>query len=297
MKKILIAMIISLIFPASLFSFGFNSSGGGSDKCNTKYPIVLAHGMGAQYEIAWGITHYWNDIPDELKSNGAKIYITSVDSLAGTAEKASDWRRQVLEILAVTGAEKVNIIGHSHGAIYSRYAISNLDYLSDKIASLTSIAGPHRGSYVAEVVLDIAKGNIIADIVDGLFGFLMGDTDTDIVTNLEDLTRDYMINTFNPNTPNMEGIYYQSYAYKIKTLIGANLFLPTWLIQIGEEGASDGLVSVTSAKWGNFRGVISGGVFGVNHLAAVDMLFGITPGFDAPAHFVDVVSDLKNMGY
>lgn len=296
MKKTLILALLVVFAGASALFAG----GSSEPKCNTKYPIVLAHGMGAQYEIAWGITHYWNNIPQELKDEGARVYITSVNALDGTAQKAEAWKKQVLQVLAVTGAKKVNVIGHSHGSVYSRYAITNLG-LADKVASHTSIAGPHRGSCIAEFVLDIINGVPVAgDILNGLVVLLMGDTNPNVVQNLQDLSRAFMINSFNPNTPDKSGIYYQSFAYRIKNVIGAGLFLATWPIQKKVEGENDGLVSVSSAQWGNFRGVIEGASWlgaGVNHLGAVDMLFGITPGFDAPAHYVDIVNDLKKRGY
>ena len=107
-----------------------------------------------------------------------------------------------------------------------------------------------------------------------------------------------MINVFNPNTPNIKGIYYQSYAYKIRTVIGSGIFLPTWPILKRYEGDNDGLVSTKSAQWGKFRGVVKGAWWaGVNHLACVDMLWGITPGFDAPGHLIDIVNYLKRKGY
>ena len=299
MKKINYLKNLGLVSLILLLSVTLSFAGGnkGSDKCKTKYPIVLAHGMGAQFEIAWGITHYWNNIPKELKNEGATVYITSVNSMDGTENKAKAFRKQVLEILAISGASKVNIIGHSHGSVYSRYAITNLDGLTNRVASHTSIAGPHRGSVIAELVLGLIDDNILEDVANGFFGLIMNDTNSDTKQNLEDLTRSFMIDVFNPNTPNINGIYYQSYAYRIKNVIGAGMFLPTWPIQKKYEGENDGLVAVESAKWGKFRGVITGGLFGVNHLSAVDMLFGMTPGFDAPAHYVGMVGELKGMGY
>jgi len=141
---------------------------------------------------------------------------------------------------------------------------------------------------------------VTADILNALVIVIMGDQNPNTIQNLKDLARDYMINVFNPATPNKTGVYYQSYAYRVKSYLGAGLFALTWPIQKKIEGENDGLVAVTSAKWGNFRGVIEGASWlgaGVNHLAAVDMLFGITPGFNAPGHFVNIVADLKAKGY
>jgi triacylglycerol lipase len=218
-----------------------------------------------------------------------------------TVNKAADFKRQFMEILAVTGAKKANIIGHSHGTLYTRYAISNLG-LAPYVASYTSLAGPHRGSSVASLIMYELPDWLLAaggDVLDFVYAFVFGDTSPDSLANALDLCPDYMINTFNPNTPNISGIYYQSWAAKAKTSCPSVLLEPTWLVMLVEEGANDGLVSVESAKWGNFRGVEDGEWYsaGVDHMNIIGQLFGVTPGFDAPQFFVDIVKDLKTRGY
>jgi triacylglycerol lipase len=113
------------------------------------------------------------------------------------------------------------------------------------------------------------------------------------------MTRPYMINTFNPNTPNVSSVYYQSWAAKAKTSCPSVILEPTWLILLAYEGANDGLVSVNSAKWGNFRGVEDAAWYsvGCDHLNIVGQLFGITPGFDEDEFYIDIASDLKGRGY
>ncbi|HQO03725.1 MAG TPA: alpha/beta hydrolase, partial [Spirochaetota bacterium] len=140
--------------------------------------------------------------------------------------------------------------------------------------------------------------SFVGDLVDVVMGFVMGDENGNTIANGYDLVRSYMINVFNPNTPNVSGIYYQSYAYRIRNLLGGGILGVTWLAMLPFEGANDGLVSVTSAKWGNFKGVIAGSWWGggVNHTAAVGRSLPAI-GYNAPDFFVDVVADLKNRGY
>jgi triacylglycerol lipase len=75
----------------------------------------------------------------------------------------------------------------------------------------------------------------------------------------------------------------------------------TWALMLPVEGDNDGLVSTTSAKWGNYRGTLDGGFWsflgGVNHLAEVGLLTLTTPGYDAPTQFVNIAADLKNRGF
>src|SRR5271157_996646 len=109
--KLAFIFIIVLAVPIAVFA------GGSSSTCATKYPVVLAHGMGAQAKIL-GFIDYWGDIPGALSDEGARVYVTSVNAMDATSSKGASFRQQILEILAITGAAKVNIIGHSHGTIY-----------------------------------------------------------------------------------------------------------------------------------------------------------------------------------
>jgi len=296
MKKITSAILLVAIFliPASVLA------GGSSYTCDTKYPIVMAHGMGASAEIL-GIVDYWWGIPDAMEDEGARVYITSVNGMDTTRKKAEAFKTQFLQIKAITGAAKLNIIGHSHGCLYTRDAVSNLG-LGGMVASHTSIAGPHRGSAIADIIVGVVPDSmewLVGGTLDFVYAFIFGDTDPNSLQNGYDLTRSYMTNTFNPNTQNVAGIYYQSWAAKAKTSCPSVVLEPTWLVLLAYEGANDGLVSVTSAQWGNFRGVEDAAWYsvGCDHLNIVGQLFGITPGFDAGEFYVDIASDLKTRGY
>jgi triacylglycerol lipase len=261
--------------------------------------------MGTQSEVL-GIIDYWGDIPSALQSNGANVFITNVNGMDSKANKAASWKTQVLQILAVTGKAKVNVIGHSDGCLYTRYAISNLG-MGSMVASHTSIAGPHRGSCIADMIMglldDTGLTSLAGTALDWVWEFVMGDTNPDTESQGYELTRSYMNNTFNPNVPNVSSVYYQSWAYRVTSTIGAGLLTITWLAMLPVEGDNDCLVSVNSAKWGNFRGVIDGGFWGqllgggVSHLAAVGLLTPFSVGYDPSDHFVSVVSELKKKGY
>lgn len=293
-KKILGFILVLSLLPA----FGFAS--GSAPKCDTKFPVVLAHGMGAQAKIL-NIVDYWWGIEGALEDEGADVYITSVNGMDSTANKAQAFRTQFLQILAISGKQKANIIGHSHGTVYTRYAVSNLG-LGSKVASHTSLSGPHRGSSVADTIFNIVPNqgwNLVGDTLDIVYTFIFGDTNPNSLENGLEMTRPYMQNVFNPNTLNVSGVYYQSYTSTIRYMSNSLILGVPWLIALHYEGANDGLVSVTSAKWGNFRGVIEGAWWsgGVDHLNIVNQFFGVTPGFDAPQFYIDLVSDLKSRGF
>jgi len=299
MTKKIIVTTIMLSFVLMIATAAF--AGGSSNTCKTKNPMVLAHGMFAHDDML-GFIDYWWGIEDALEDEGARVYITNVNAYDSTADKAVAWRNQLLQILATSGASKVNVLGHSHGGIYTRYAISNLG-MASRVASHTSYCSPQRGSSCADVILDVVPDplhNVAGWFVDTFIaGFIFGDTNPNSLENGINVTRPYMMNVFNPNTPNKPGIYYQSYATKIKTITADLILEPSWLIIKYHEGSNDGLVSITSAKWGTFRGTESGAWWcgGVSHINAIGHFFGITPGFNAGNHMVDIVADLKNKGY
>lgn len=271
---------------------------GTSDACATKYPIILAHGTGGAAEML-GIVDYWWGIPEALRNEGAEVYVTSVNGMDGTVDKAKQFKAAFKDIQASCGAEKFNIIGHSHGALYTRYAISNLG-IAEHVASHTSIAGPHQGMFLADTLVQGMPESIqqfTGKTLDFIYAYFFNDTDPDSLDNALDVTREQMA-IFNDNCPNDENIYYQSYAAEVKLACPNPVLEPTYLFLLSHEGPNDGLVSVESAKWGDFRGAESGAWWspGCDHLAIIGHLFGMTPGFNAAEFYVDIASELKHKG-
>lgn len=296
MKKSVLILFTAVLFslPSAVFSAGDAS------KCDTKYPVVFAHGMGAQAKIV-NLVDYWWGIEKALEDEGADVYMTSVNGMDSTANKAASFKKQFLEILAISGKSKASIVGHSHGTIYTRYAISNLG-LAPQVASYTGLSGPHRGSSVADFLFKIVPNQgwtLVGDAMDIVYTFVMGDKNPNSLENGMEMTRPYMQNVFNANCPDVAGLYYQTYTSKIRYASNSVILEVPWLICLANEGDNDGLVSVSSAKWGNFRGVIEGAWWsgGVDHLNIVNQFFGVTPGFDAPDFYVSMLSDLKEKGF
>ncbi|NEX59952.1 triacylglycerol lipase [Noviherbaspirillum sp. 17J57-3] len=143
----------------------------------TKYPIVLVHGLFGFDNI--GPVEYWYGIPSALRNDGARVYVTQVSASNSTEVRGEQLLTQVKQILAVTGAAKVNLVGHSHGGPTARYVAS---VRPDLVASVTSVGGVNRGSAVADMLLGIAppgslSQSVIASVVNGLsnlISFLSG---------------------------------------------------------------------------------------------------------------------------
>lgn len=130
------------LFPATSFAAGYTQ---------TNYPIVLVHGLFGFDNI--GPVDYWYGVPSALRADGAKVYVTQVSAANSTEVRGEQLLTQVKQILAVTGAAKVNLMGHSHGSPTIRYVAS---VRPDLVASVTSIGGVNKGSAVADLLLNVA---------------------------------------------------------------------------------------------------------------------------------------------
>lgn len=163
------ACILALaLSPASSWAAGYTQ---------TKYPIVLVHGLFGFDNI--GPVDYWYGIPSALRADGAKVYVAQVSAANSTEMRGEQLLTQVKQILAATGATKVNLIGHSHGGPTTRYVAS---VRPDLVASVTSVGGVNQGSAVADVILGVAppgslSNTVLVSVTNGLasiISFLSG---------------------------------------------------------------------------------------------------------------------------
>lgn len=123
-----------------------------SSYAKTKYPLVFTPGMGAFTRIgtdALGMD-YWYQITPDLARNGANVWPVRVSPFNTHEVRGEQLLKQVEEILAITGSQKVNLLGHSHGGPTVRYVAG---IIPNKVASITSISVPNKGSPIADFLL------------------------------------------------------------------------------------------------------------------------------------------------
>ena len=120
------------------------------DYAETRYPIVLAHGASGFDEL-FGVYEYWYGIPSYLRDSGATVFLTEVSQLNSTEVRGEQLIDQIETITAITGEPKVNLIGHSHGGLDIRYVAATRP---DLVASVSAVAGPHRGAELADALQD-----------------------------------------------------------------------------------------------------------------------------------------------
>ena len=262
--------------------------------CATRYPLLLVHGIGFR-DLRY--FNYWGRIPRELMRNGAVIYYGNQEALGTVAYNAEDIRRRILEIRQETGCEKVNIIAHSKGGLDARYAISCLA-MAPYVASLTTMNTPHRGCRFVDYACRLPEGlyRFVAGCFDRTFR-KFGDRNPDFYTATHQFSTEETAR-LNDCMPDAPGVYYQSYMSKMKYAFSHMLLAVPYCMIRPLEGDNDGLVSVASARWGEFQGVISNAHSrGISHGDMIDLKREDYRGFDVVETYVQIVAALKDRGF
>lgn len=265
-----------------------------------KYPILLVHGMGFRDDRAVG---YWGRIPRVLKEKNYAVYLSGQDSNGSIESNALKVAESIDAVLKTENIDKVNIIAHSKGGLEARYIASTLGY-SEKIASITTLSTPHNGSKTVDNLMKIPEILIKGGCkITDLWFKILGDKNPDTFRAICSFrTKDAQ--RFNEQNPDVETIYYQSYAFIMKHA-WSDMFMwfPSLIVHIFD-GENDGLLSPESVKWGNFKGIITSiGNRGISHCDEVDMRRSrFTKGkgngiADISEFYLDVAKELEQMGY
>ncbi len=215
----------------------------------TKYPIVLVHGLAAKQTKR---IRAFGKIERELISAGYDVYVADIDGVGAIETNAEQLKEYILKVCRECNADKVNIIAHSKGGLDAKHMITSLG-MEDSVASLTTLCTPHRGSIIASWIwkLPMWLKRIIAFQLD-LFFKLLGDKHPDIMRACEQLRKsDESEDTLRFSYK----IYCQSYSTTLKR--GKDCFIlgiPMMIYRHFEKLDNDGVVSVESAKFENYRG-------------------------------------------
>jgi triacylglycerol lipase len=290
------------------------------------YPIVLTHGFFGFNDFAGAgfVDYYWK-VVEHLEAEGEMLVFTpAVDPFNDSTFRGEQLLAHVEEIVASTGYPRVNLIGHSQGGLDARVVAS---LRPDLVASVTTIATPHHGTRIADIVLGLASSSstqAIADALVQLIGAPLWDEvgeETSVIKSLEQLSEPGML-AFNETYPDAPGVPYFSITGRTALHLGGNAckvasapdFITDFedtrdpvdpLLALTESVLSginpfspvpnDGLVVVGSAKWGTFLGCIP-----ADHLDEIGHLFGTSPGllndWKYLAFYADLVEFLRVQG-
>ena len=269
--------------------------------CQTRYPIFLVHGTGFRDKKP---LNYWGRIPAALQKKGATVTYGHQDAWGTVADNAVMLRKNLIKYVDETNCGKVNIIAHSKGGLEARYLVHTLGcgYL---VASITTVATPHHGSKTMDVIQKLPSWIMhgIALPINGI-SKLLGDEKPDFFTACAQFTTEHM-KKFNANNPDVDGVYYQSYASAMKSPFNDVIMLVQNIVVRLIEGDNDGLVTTVSARWTNFKEIwIGASRRGISHMDTVDarrrsltrkeQQNGIADVCDC---YIAIVEELKRMGF
>jgi triacylglycerol lipase len=227
------------------------------------YPIILVHGI-ARFDVLLQIQreklgmpeewlnqfHYFKNIASFLATQGFSSVFHSNEDFAGPVElRAIQLRDRVAEVLQLTGAAKVHLIGHSMGGLDSRHAVVDQG-LADSVASVTTIGTPHLGTILADEILS-HSGTLWIDQLSKVID----------LRGFEDLTVS-SCEKFNARAEDVEAendVLYQTYSGHESPARTFIPLIPSSLFISQAAGDNDGLVPVTSQRWTSEL-ISSGGV-------------------------------------
>ena len=277
----------------------------GCDAEFTRYPIVFMHGL-AGFDTLLSVFDYWVGVEDLLLPQGYAANIYGVSAFDSTAVRAEQWREHLDALYRETGARRVNLIAHSQGGLDARYYAALLD-LNGRVASITTIATPHMGTAVAGLLTGVVElgptdGQIVDALVSGA-AELFGTTGDSFSEQLAQMTPENMA-IFNSDIPDVPGVQYFSWAGKSCRYLQwscqsemdgetvSSYFLLSHAYLESQEGDNDGLVSVSSAEWGTFLGVLP-----ADHIDEVGHRFDLSSQpFDAAGFYLSEARRLAGLG-
>jgi triacylglycerol lipase len=242
------------------------------------YPVVLVHGLSG-FRTLSGVDYFFG-VPAALQRAGHRVFVPEVPPWAPVELRAQHLATQVDEIVRRTGAPRVHVVAHSMGGLDARHMITTLGR-GPKVASLTTIGTPHRGTPLADNYdrINLAPTHPLQDLSADFFIWTLGGlhVHSDTAGAVQSLSQARAVQ-FNAQNPDHPAVRYYSFAGRtlghdgrgfcddaawpnptarhavVPNLLGSAVFLSGPKVQ--QPVANDGLVTVPSARWGTFMGCL-----------------------------------------
>lgn len=258
---------------------------------SSKYPIILVHGIAAKQ---LRILNAFGQIGEELKKEGYTVYISDNDGFGSIENNAEQLKKFIEKLLLQTGAEKVNIIAHSKGGLDSKYMITKLG-MEDKVASLTTLCTPHKGSIIASKIWDLPMPikKILAFFIDMFYCLFLGDKHPDSMRACEQLRS---VDAGEDTLQFSYKVYCQSYSTGISDVKDCFIMaLPMMIQHHYEIPDNDGVVSEESAQFGCYRGKCLD--IPVSHVQIIDLFSKKSQKEQIYSFYKKVCRELSEMGF
>lgn len=258
-----------------------------------RYPVMMCHGYGALVSIIKPSPMH--DACMKLREHGVIAFAPNIVPYARIETRAEQWAERIRRIIDRYDFRKLNIVAHSMGGLDMRYAICRLG-LHEQVASLTTVATPHRGTSLAELALEAPEGvrDSLAEILDWFGNTLYPRSPSDSVAALEQLTRRYLHEEFNPACPDHDQVSYFSWSAAVGKGTDHPLN-PIYRYQnnhiFEEEGINDSWISVESARWGEHLGTVP-----LSHVEQIHLSISRERKAQVDRFWVDLVRTLAERG-
>jgi triacylglycerol esterase/lipase EstA (alpha/beta hydrolase family) len=143
---IILSMLVTISLFISQSTYGQNQSGGQQQQSEEQpLPVLLIHGYAEDVAV-------WKKWEDMFRKDGIQFFAVTFkdsDDKCGSAEQhAKELEKRVQDIKQQSGAQKINIVGHSKGGLDARVFLDISD--TKDIANLIMIGTPNAGSPAAE---------------------------------------------------------------------------------------------------------------------------------------------------
>lgn len=309
MKRFTLALGLTCALALS----GHNTAHAADTYTQTKYPVVMVHGLLGFDAI--GPIDYFYGVPSALRSGGAVVFTPEVSQANSTEARGEQLLKQLKTLQAQYGYTKFNLIGHSHGGNTIRYVAAVAPGL---VASVTSVGTPHTGSKVSDGIASFADAThttgLATTLVNGLsklIAFLSGNANSnpqDSFAALQSLSTAGAAD-FNRRFPQaaptstcgqgaevVNGVRYYSYggtSVLTNVVDISDVVLGTGALFFGFE-QNDGLVGQCSSHWGK----VLRDNYPWNHLDEANQAFGLRGWFtpDPVAMYRSQANRLKTVG-
>ncbi|MEE4180083.1 esterase/lipase family protein [Pseudomonas viridiflava] len=289
----------------------------------TRYPLLLVPGLLGFVRLL--VYPYWFGIVKALERGGATVIPVMVSGVNSTEIRGEQLLKVIEQTVRETGVAKVNLIGHSQGALTVRYVAARRP---DLVASVTSVAGPNYGSELADYLeRHFPPGTLGGRVVNAVIGLLAWTIvafetgyrgpklPMDITASHQSLTTTGVA-LFNRQYPQglpavwgengeelVDGVRYYSWSGILKpgvtnrgrnlidgTNVTCRIFARTFR---KERGQSDGMVG----RFSSHLGTVIGDDFPLDHFDIVNQTFGLVgKGADPVRLFMEHAARLKAAG-
>ncbi|MEM1056339.1 MAG: alpha/beta fold hydrolase [Bacteroidota bacterium] len=258
----------------------------------TRHPVVLLHGFGALANLMQGGVLHREAM--FLREHGIWAYAPHANPYDTIQARCDTWAGHLERAMEETGAEKLNLIGFSSGGLDARWLAREMGW-ADRVASLVTVSTPHRGTALAEFVLE--RPERLRSWAVGAMDFL-GRAAYELVPPatedaLAELTRASVRERFplDETIPNAWCASFTGRAGKgTETAITPTLALPNRILYAAE-GVNDGIVPTAGGVWAEHLGTLE-----ADHARQIGLKMLTGGTYDSREFFLSICHQLRERG-